>query len=56
MRLSSVQWRADEEFTAYGLSDDEVADLRNWAQVWADDINHRLYAETYVNDEDEEIP
>jgi hypothetical protein len=56
MRLSSVQWRADEEFTAYGLSDDEVADLRNWAQVWADDINRRLYAETYVNDEDEEIP
>jgi hypothetical protein len=24
--------------------------------LWADDIDRRLYAETYVNDEDEEIP
>ena len=53
-RLGSVQWRADEEFSAYGLSNDEIADLRNWAQTWADDINRRLYAETYVDDEDEE--
>ena len=33
------------------MSDDEIADLRNWAQAWADDdINRRLYAETYVDD------
>lgn len=55
-RLSSVQWRADEEFSAYGLSDDEIADLRGWAQSWSDDINRRLYAETYRNDEDDEFP
>jgi hypothetical protein len=55
IRLSSAQWRADEEFSAYGLSDDEIADLRNWAQAWADDINRRLYAETYVDDGDDEI-
>jgi hypothetical protein len=54
-RLSSVQWRADEEFSAYGLSDDEIAQLRGWAQVWADDINRRLYTETLVADEDEEF-
>lgn len=56
MRLSSVQWRADEEFSAYGLSGDEIADLRGWAQAWADEINRRLYATTYVDDEDDEIP
>jgi hypothetical protein len=53
-RLGSVQWRADEEFSAYGLSDDEIADLRRWAQAWSDDINRRLYAETYVDVDDEE--
>jgi hypothetical protein len=53
-RLSSAQWRADEEYLAYGLSSSEIADLRSWAQAWADDINRRLYAETYVEDEDED--
>jgi hypothetical protein len=38
------------------LSEDEIEHLRRWAQAWADDINRRLYAETYVDDEDEEIP
>jgi hypothetical protein len=42
------------EFSAYGLSAGEIADLRNWAQAWADDINRRLYTETYVDGEDEE--
>ena len=46
-RLSSVQWRADEEFSAYGLSDDEIASLRRWALAWSDGINRRLYAENY---------
>jgi hypothetical protein len=56
-RLGSVQWRVDEEFSAYGLSGDEIADLRSWAQAWADDINRRLYTETYFlgEDEDQEI-
>ncbi len=52
-RLNSASG-ADEEFSAYGLSDEEIADLRNWAQVWSDDINRRLYRETYVDDEDDE--
>jgi Nucleotidyl transferase AbiEii toxin, Type IV TA system len=54
-RLSSALWRADEEFSAYGLSGDEITDLRSWAQAWAEDINRRLDAETYAEDEDEEI-
>jgi len=54
-RLDSAQWLGDEEFSAYGLSRDEIADLRSWAQAWAEDINRRLYAETYVDDENDEI-
>jgi hypothetical protein len=54
-RLTSVQWRVDEEFSAYGLSGDEIADLRSWANAWAEDLNRRLYAETYVDDEGDEI-
>jgi hypothetical protein len=50
-RLDSVQWRADEEFSAYGLSRDEIANLRSWAQAWAEDINRRLYVENYIDDE-----
>jgi hypothetical protein len=53
IRLSSVQWRDDEEFSAYGLSDNETADLRGWAQAWADDINRRLFTETYIDDEND---
>jgi hypothetical protein len=55
-RLSSVEWRADEEFSAYGLSGEEIADLRRWAQAWSDDINRRLYAENHGDGEDDEIP
>jgi hypothetical protein len=54
-RLSSVQWRDDEEFSAYGLSGVEIADLRSWASAWAEDINRRLHSETYVDDVDEEF-
>lgn len=32
-RLNSAQWRADEEFAAYGLSEPEILDLRRWAQT-----------------------
>jgi hypothetical protein len=54
-RLSSVQWRADEEFSVYGLSDDEITHLRRWAVAWSDDINRRLYAENfdYEGEEDD---
>lgn len=54
-RLGSVLWRADEEFSAYGLSEGEIANLRRWAQAWSDDINRRLYAESYADDGDDEL-
>ena len=51
MRLSSVQWRADEEFAAYGIPEAEIMDLRRWAQAWADDINQRIYRDALDEDE-----
>ena len=53
VRLSSAQWRADEEFAAYGLSEAEILDLKRWAQSWADDINQRIYRDTV---DEEELP
>jgi hypothetical protein len=51
-------WRAEgyREISEYGLTDQEISNLRRWAQSWSDDINRRLYSEAYVDDEDEEIP
>ena len=53
VRLNAVEWRADDEFTAYGLSATAIADLRGWAQAWADDINQRLHAGAFEADEDD---
>ncbi|PBC76775.1 nucleotidyltransferase AbiEii toxin of type IV toxin-antitoxin system [Streptomyces sp. TLI_235] len=41
-RLSGADWIDDEEFLAYGLDEDDVAELRGWAQEWADDLERRL--------------
>lgn len=41
-RLTGLDWIDDAEFTACGLDDDAVAELRRWAQTWADDIAERL--------------
>jgi hypothetical protein len=51
IRLEGAQWRADEEFTAYGLTEQGLADLRDWAQAWCDDIRQRLYTENFDYDE-----
>ncbi len=54
--LDGADWYDDQAFAEYGLTAQEINSLRCWAQSWSDDINRRLYAETYVDDEDEEIP
>ncbi|HEY9374815.1 nucleotidyl transferase AbiEii/AbiGii toxin family protein [Streptomyces sp.] len=41
-RLGGADWYDDEEFAAYGLAEAEIADLRAWAQAWADDLDRRL--------------
>ncbi|MFF7473492.1 hypothetical protein [Streptomyces sp. NPDC008092] len=41
-RLTGADWIDDTEFEAYGLDDQAIAELRHWAQTWADDIAERL--------------
>jgi hypothetical protein len=50
-RLESVVWVSDEEFAAYGLGPDEIAELRQWALEWESDLGLRL-AEDYEEPED----
>jgi predicted nucleotidyltransferase component of viral defense system len=56
MRLNAVEWRADDEFSAYGLPEETIADLRRWAQAWADDINRRIYRPGVDEEDEEELP
>ncbi|MFF7255452.1 hypothetical protein [Streptomyces microflavus] len=41
-RLVGTYWIYDTEFTACGLSEQEIVALRWWAQEWAHDIAERL--------------
>lgn len=41
-RLSAIDLRDDGTFAAYGLTEDEIDELRRWTQSWADDIQFRL--------------
>jgi hypothetical protein len=41
-RLGGAEWYEDEAFSAYGVSDEDVAALRAWAIAWADNIASRL--------------
>ncbi len=49
-RLDGAEWYDDEVFTAYGLIDDDVSDLRTWARTWSDDIARRLSGQVIVDD------
>ncbi|WP_020121232.1 nucleotidyl transferase AbiEii/AbiGii toxin family protein [Streptomyces canus] len=50
-RLESVVWVSDEEFAAYGLSPDEIAELRQWALDRESDLGLRIL-EDYDDPED----
>ncbi|MDI2127228.1 nucleotidyl transferase AbiEii/AbiGii toxin family protein [Yinghuangia seranimata] len=41
-RLAGAEWIDDSEFEAYGLVEGDIAEIRAWAQRWADDIDRRL--------------
>ncbi|MEU6577251.1 nucleotidyl transferase AbiEii/AbiGii toxin family protein [Streptomyces sp. NPDC046805] len=41
-RLGSAQWIDDAEFEVYGLSADQISELRQWAQEWVSDLEQRL--------------
>lgn len=49
-RLTGIGWIDDAEFAAYGLDEESTAELRRWAQSWADDITERLH-ELEVDDD-----
>ncbi|MEI7034323.1 nucleotidyl transferase AbiEii/AbiGii toxin family protein [Streptomyces pratensis] len=41
-RLGAADWIDDTEFAAYGLDEQAITGLRQWAQAWGDDIGERL--------------
>jgi predicted nucleotidyltransferase component of viral defense system len=51
-RLDGAEWYDDQAFAEYGLSAEEITDLRMWALAWADDIRQRSNTGAY--DEDDE--
>jgi hypothetical protein len=54
-RLDGAEWYDDQAFAEYGLSAEQITDLRGWAQAWASDILRRTNAETYEEDDDEPL-
>ncbi|WP_331721162.1 nucleotidyl transferase AbiEii/AbiGii toxin family protein [Streptomyces sp. NBC_00454] len=51
-RLAGADWADDDEFAAYGLTEDETAELRVWARRWADDLDQRLHDHERDSDQD----
>lgn len=41
-RLGGADWIDDTEFATYGLDDQAITGLRQWAQAWCEDIGERL--------------
>ncbi|MFE5827975.1 nucleotidyl transferase AbiEii/AbiGii toxin family protein [Streptomyces erythrochromogenes] len=50
-RLVGADWADDEEFAAYDLTEDETAELRAWAQHWANDLEQRLHEHDAQDDD-----
>ena len=51
-RLDGADWYDDQAFAEYGLADEQISDLRRWAQSWSDDLNRRLYTGSYEDEDD----
>ena len=51
-RLDGTEWYDDQAFAAYGISAEDIASIRRWAQAWSDDIRRRIY-QPDVDEEDE---
>lgn len=52
-RLDGTEWYDDQAFAEYGISADDIASLRRWAQTWSDDIRRRIYQASV---DEEELP
>ncbi|MFF7101299.1 nucleotidyl transferase AbiEii/AbiGii toxin family protein [Streptomyces nigra] len=53
-RLEATDLLDDREFTARGLAEDAVPELRRWIRAWADDIAERLLEEEALRPPPEE--
>jgi hypothetical protein len=51
-RLDGAEWYDDQAIAEYGLSAEEITDLRRWALAWADDILRRTSGEIYEEDDE----
>ncbi|MEU3223934.1 nucleotidyl transferase AbiEii/AbiGii toxin family protein [Streptomyces sp. NPDC006976] len=45
-RLTGADWYEDEDYTAYGLTPRQVAEIKTWAVEWATDLGERLHDES----------
>jgi hypothetical protein len=43
-RLSAIELRDDATFEVYGLTEEQIREIRRWALDWADDFGSRLAA------------
>ncbi|MDT6986008.1 nucleotidyl transferase AbiEii/AbiGii toxin family protein [Streptomyces lusitanus] len=41
-RLTGAEWYDDDEFASYGLTEQQIAELREWARQWASELERRL--------------
>ncbi|MGK5446687.1 nucleotidyl transferase AbiEii/AbiGii toxin family protein [Streptomyces radiopugnans] len=44
-RLIGANWYEDEDYTAYGLTSEQIEELKRWAMEWAEDLEARIHAE-----------
>lgn len=51
LRLAGADWIDDTEFAAYGLDENDTAELRAWAQSWADEIAQRIHQQEPFEDD-----
>jgi predicted nucleotidyltransferase component of viral defense system len=52
-RLDGTEWYDDQAFAEYGISAEDIASIRRWAQAWSDDIRRRIYQPDV---DEEELP
>ena len=55
-RLDGAEWYDDQAFAEYGISAQDIASLRRWAQAWSDDIRQRIYHPAVDEEDEEELP
>lgn len=42
-RLTGADWYEDEDYAAYGLTAQQIEELKMWALVWAEDLGARIH-------------